>query len=100
MAIARRLVNCQNLFSCPRYMLGQKVMYVICETKCSKLTSNATSEVHNLFTTQEEADPHMLLHAKHAATVLIICLSLVQNFACRMYRYVHQMWCQGQRKIF
>ena len=62
------------------------------------LTSNATSEADSLFTTQEEADTRMLLHAKHAADesssliiasedtdVLIICLSLVQNFACRMY---------------
>ena len=67
-------------------------------TKCFKLTSNATSEADSLFTTQEEADTRMLLHAKHAADesssliiasedtdVLIICLSLVQNFACRMY---------------
>ena len=60
--------------------------------------SNSTSEIDSLFTTQEEADTRMLLHAKHAADkssstiiasedtdMFIICLSLVQTFACQMY---------------
>lgn len=81
-----------------RSKLQDKVMYVTCEGKCFKLTNDTSSEVDTLFTTQEEADTRMLLHAKHAAEesssiiiasedtdVLIICLSFIRNFACQMY---------------
>ena len=81
-----------------RSKLNDKVMYVTCEKKCIKLTNDTSSEVHSLFTTQEEADTRKLLHAKHASEesgsiiiasedtdVLIICLSVARNFPCHLY---------------
>ena len=41
-------------------------MYVTCENKCFTVTNYTSREVQSLYTTQEEADTPMLLHAKHA----------------------------------
>ena len=63
------------------------------------MTSDASSEVDTLFTTQEEVDTRMLLHANmqlkslHSSIIIssedtdvfIICLSFVHNFPCQVY---------------
>ncbi|XP_078353848.1 uncharacterized protein LOC144638526 [Oculina patagonica] len=81
-----------------RSKLHDKVMYITCENTCFKLTSDTSSEVPALSTTQEEADTRMLLHANHAAEdsssviiasedtdVLIICLSVAPTFGCHLF---------------
>ncbi|KAK3741562.1 hypothetical protein QZH41_002944 [Actinostola sp. cb2023] len=44
-----------------------KIMYVTCEDKCWKITGENVEEVPELFSSQEEADTRLLLHAVHAA---------------------------------
>lgn len=81
-----------------RAKLLNKVMYVTCERKCFRVTKDTWSEVESLYSTQEEADTRMLLHAKHAeeeSTAIIIAsqdtdmfimsLLFAHEFACQLY---------------
>ena len=81
-----------------RARLLNKVMYVNCERKCFRLTEDTWSEIESLYSTQEEADTRMLLHAKHAeeqstaaiiasqdTDVFIMSLSFAHEFACQFY---------------
>ena len=81
-----------------RAKLLNKVMYVTCESKCFRVTEDTWSEVESLYSTQEEADTRMLLHAKHAeeestaiiiasqdTDVFIMSLSFAHEFACQLY---------------
>ena len=49
--------------------LASKELYTTCGTKCYKLTADTVQEVIELSSGQEEADTHLLLHVKHAATL-------------------------------
>ena len=73
-------------------------MYVTCESKCFRVTEDTWSEVESLYSTQEEADTRMLLHAKHAEAestainiasqdtdVFIMSLSFAHEFAYQLY---------------
>jgi len=81
-----------------RVKLRNKVMYVTRERKCFRVTEDAWSEVESLYSTQEEANTRILLHAKHAeeestaviiasqdTDVFIISLSFAHEFACQLY---------------
>ena len=43
-----------------------KIVYVTCEEKCYKISADV-EEISELFSTHEEADTRMILHAKHIA---------------------------------
>ena len=73
-------------------------MYVTCERKCFRVTKDTTREVESLYSTQEEADTRIFLHAKRAeeestaiiiasqdTDVFIVSLSFACEFACQMY---------------
>ena len=81
-----------------RTKLHNKVIYVTCERKCFSVTKDTWSEVESLYSTQEEADTRMFLHAKHAekessaiiiasqdTDVFIMSLSFAHEFAFQMY---------------
>ena len=81
-----------------RTKLYNKVMYVTCERKCFRVTKDTSSEVESLYSTQEEADTRMFLHAKHEEEestaiiiasqdtgVFIMSLSFAREFACQVY---------------
>ena len=63
-------------------------MYVTCERKCFRATKVTWSEVESLYSTQEEADTRMILHAKEDSTVIIIAsqdtdvFMMSLSFAC------------------
>ena len=76
----------------------QSLMYVTCERKCFRVTKDTSSEVESLYSTPEEADTRMFLHAKHAeeestaiiiasqdTDVFIMSLSFAREFACQVY---------------
>ena len=52
-----------------RQKLRDKTLYLTCEELCYKVTKDQWEEVHELKSTQEEADTRMLLHALHASEV-------------------------------
>ena len=73
-------------------------MYVTCERKCFRVTKDTTREVESLYSTQEEADTRIFLHAKRAeeestaiiiasqdTDVFIVSLSFAREFACQVY---------------
>ena len=81
-----------------REKLGQKTLFFTSGQNCSKINSNATPEVPELVSTQEEADTRILLHAKHASNnysaivvvaedtdVFILCLAFQSKINCAMY---------------
>ena len=81
-----------------RQKLNDKVMYVTLGKKCFQIMKDATSDVSELCSEQEEADTRMLLHAKHAALtsssviivaddtdVFILCLAFCNQIECRMF---------------
>ena len=51
-----------------QHKLADKELYITCGAKCYKVTANSVQDVVELSSEQEEADTHLLLHAKHAAT--------------------------------
>jgi len=87
-----------------REKLANKELYTTCGTKCYKLTVDTLQEVIEL-SSQQEADTHLLLHAKHAATphvkaviissedtdVHILCILFAHAIPVPIYqRYVSQ----------
>ena len=83
-----------------RAMVGNKQLHVTCGEKCWKITSDGCYEVHELSSSQEEADTRVLLHAKHASDngysnvfivsedtdVFVLCLSFAKDIPSRLYQ--------------
>ena len=79
-----------------RAKLLNKVMYVTCERKCFRVTKDTWSEVESLYSTQEEADTRMLLHAKHAEeeSTAIIIASQDTDMLILSLLFAHEFACQ------
>ena len=79
-----------------RTKLLNKVMYVTCERKCFRVTEDTWSEVESLYSTQEEGDTRMLLHAKHEeeeCTAIIIASQDTDVFITSL-SFAHEFVCQ------
>lgn len=77
---------------------SDKILFVTCKRKCSKISQVGVSEVGELETSQEEADGRLLLHAKHASAdfesivihaedtdVLLLCLAHNRNINSNLF---------------
>ena len=83
-----------------RDKLQDKILYVTCEEQCHKITSEYVKEVHELKSSQEEADTRLLLHAAHAGRdgyeaavivsedtdVFVLCLAFQTRITCPLYQ--------------
>lgn len=83
-----------------REKLEDKVLYVICEQLCFKITKEQWEQATELQSSQEEANTRLLLHALHVAEsgyksvvitaedtdVLILCLGVTKSIPCHAYQ--------------
>ncbi len=82
--------------------MGDKELYVTCETHCFRITQATCEEVDDLESTQEEADTRILLHAAHAARstcdaviisaddtdILVLAIACENAISCPLYQKI------------